>query len=137
MSEPMRCWVEISRERLAANYRAIQKAVGSSVEVMPVVKADAYRHGAVDVSNVLIAEGARWLAVSSVDEGVHLRRHNIDSRVLVMGGVLPWERALLAEYELTPVVHSLSEIGQLGGVAYHLKIDSGMGRMGTRAPVNE
>ena len=133
MSGPMRCWVEISRERLAANFQAIRKAVGERVAVMPVVKADGYRHGAVEVAQVLTEEGAEWLAVSSVDEGLHLRRHGIGSRVLIMGGVLPWERALLKEYELTPAVHDLAEIGELGEIRYHLKIDSGMGRLGVRA----
>lgn len=133
MKEPMRCWVEISQERLAANYSAIQKAVGSQVTVMPVVKADAYRHGSVEVSRVLIGEGARWLAVSSVDEGIHLRKHQIDARILVMGGVLPWEYGSLVEYELTPAVHDLGMIGKLPAVGYHLKVDTGMGRLGTRA----
>lgn len=137
MSEGLRCWVEISREQLAANYHAIKRTVGSSVEVMPVVKADAYRHGAVEVSRVLTEAGAHWLAVSSVDEGVALRVAGIDARVLVMGGVLPWERPMLVEYELTPAVHDLAEIPRLGPIAYHLKIDSGMGRMGTRSGAAE
>jgi alanine racemase len=129
----MRCWVQISREQLAANFHAIRSAVGKSVEVMPVVKADAYRHGSVEVSRTLVAEGARWLAVSSVDEGVRLREHDIDARVLIMGGVLPWEYSLLRQHELTPVIHDLADIPEAKGIAYHLKIDSGMGRMGTRA----
>lgn len=130
---PMRCWVEISRERLAANFQAIRKAVGNSIEVMPVVKADAYRHGAAEVAKVLTAEGARWLAVSSVEEGLHLRRHNIEARILIMGGVLPWERSLLGEYELTPAVHDLAELAAIGNIPYHLKLDTGMGRLGVRA----
>jgi len=133
----MRCWVQISQEQLAANFHSIRNAVGSGVEVMPVVKADAYRHGSVEVSRTLMAEGARWLAVSSVDEGIRLREHQIDARVLIMGGVLPWEHGLLKQYELTPVVHDLAEIAALDGVPYHLKVDSGMGRMGTRASAAE
>ncbi len=70
MSHSYRCWVEVSRAQIAANFLAVRQLVGSSVEVMPVVKADAYRHGAVEVSRVLLAEGARWLAVSSVEEGI-------------------------------------------------------------------
>ncbi|MBL8174167.1 MAG: alanine racemase [Bryobacterales bacterium] len=129
----MRCWVEISRERLAANFHAIRRAVGDSVAVMPVVKADAYRHGAAEVAQVLTAEGAQWLAVSSVDEGIHLRRHGIAARVLIMGGVLPWERQQLREYDLTPAIHDLADIGRLGDIAYHLKVDTGMGRLGVHA----
>lgn len=129
----MRCWVEISREQLAANYRAIRKTVGPAVAVMPVVKADAYRHGAAEVAGVLTAEGAEWLAVSSVDEGMHLRRHGVAARVLIMGGVLPWEIPLLKQHELTPAIHDLAAIGSIGDIAYHLKIDTGMGRLGVRA----
>lgn len=129
--------MEVSRERLAANYQRLKRTVGSQVELMPVVKADAYRHGAVEVSRTLIEAGARWLAVSSVDEGVALRQSHIGARVLVMGGVLPWERARLRHYELTPAVHSLEEISAIGKGPYHLKIDSGMGRLGTRLPVDQ
>ena len=67
-----RCWVEVSRQRIAANFRAVQSTVGEGVTVMPVVKADAYRHGAIEVSRTLVAEGARWLAVSNVEEGAAL-----------------------------------------------------------------
>lgn len=137
MGSRLRCWVEISRRQLADNYRIIKRAVGPSVEVMPVVKADAYRHGAVEVSRTLTAEGARWLAVSCVDEGVGLRQAGIDSRILVMGGVLPWEVTLMREYELTPAIHSLRELQDTGTLPYHLKIDSGMGRLGTNASVEE
>ena len=70
----MRSWVEVSLRQIRANFRAVRALVGESVEVMPVVKADAYRHGAVEVSRALEAEGARWLAVSNVEEGVALRR---------------------------------------------------------------
>lgn len=132
-----RCWVEISLRQLAANFRAIQREVGTGVDVMPVVKADAYRHGAAEVSRTLVAEGAKWLAVSSVDEGVSLRKEGIDARVLVMGGVLPWERGLLKEFSLTPAVHELSEIAKMDAIPYHLKVDTGMGRMGTRASAAE
>ena len=62
-SEPLRSWVEISRRRIAANFQAVRATVGPAVEVMPVVKADAYRHGAAEVSRVLETEGAGWLAV--------------------------------------------------------------------------
>ena len=69
----MRSWVEVSLRQIRANFRAVRAVVGDAVEVMPVVKADAYRHGAVEVSRALEAEGARWLAVSNVEEGVALR----------------------------------------------------------------
>lgn len=137
MIPELRCWVEISLPLLAENYRRIRRAVGPSVEVMPVVKADAYRHGAEEVSRLLVAEGTRWLAVSSVDEGIALRRAQIDVRILVMGGVLPWERNRLREFELTPAAHSIEEISALAPLPYHLKLDTGMGRLGCRSGASD
>ena len=141
MAHSYRCWVEVSRKQIADNFQAILKAVGPEIAVMPVVKADAYRHGAVEVSKVLVAEGARWLAVSNVEEGVALREAGIAARILVMADFLPFERAALMEHKLTPVIHSLEDLreldvaGQRLGVPapYHLKIDTGMSRLGTSA----
>jgi len=110
----------------------VRELVGGHAEVMPVVKADAYRHGAIEVSKALEAEGAPWLAVSNVEEGVALRRAGIGTRILVMADFLPGEREALKEFDLTPVVHSLGDVPLAQG-PYHLKIDSGMGRLGTRA----
>lgn len=132
----MRSWVEISRGRLRENFRAVSALVGTNVQVMPVVKADAYRHGAVEVSRVLEAEGARWLAVSNVEEGVALRQAGIAARILVMADFLAAERAALEEFHLTPVIHTLADLREVQ-VPYHLKIDTGMGRLGTRASVEE
>jgi alanine racemase len=80
-----------------------------------------------------------------VEEGVTLRRGGIQARILVMGGFLPHEQEALAEFDLTPAVHSLEQIAQVDRLAetagrsirYHLKIDSGMGRLGTRASAGE
>jgi alanine racemase len=140
-----RSWVEISLKQIADNFQAVRDVVGPSVEVMPVVKADAYRHGAVEVSKALTSAGARWLAVSNVEEGVILRERGITARILVMADFLPAERAGLLDHNLTPVIHSLPDVhewdrlSESRGVvsAYHLKIDSGMGRLGTRAPARE
>jgi alanine racemase len=132
----MRSWVEVSLGTIRANYRAVRAIVGDSAEIMPVVKADAYRHGAIEVSRALEAEGAPWLAVSNVEEGVTLRRAGVHARILVMADFLPPERAAVQEFALTPVIHSLADV-PLAEVPYHLKIDSGMGRLGTRAAPEE
>jgi alanine racemase len=146
VSAPFRSYVLVSRRQIASNFQSVRAVVGPNVEVAAVVKADAYGHGALEVSRVLIAEGARWLAVSSVDEGVTLRCGGIhQTRILVMGGVLPYEGEALVEYDLTPAVHSLDQMRQLDDVSYscgkpvrfHLKIDSGMGRLGTRTGASE
>jgi alanine racemase len=124
----VRSWIEISRSAIRDNFRAVKSAVGA-VEVMPVVKADAYRHGAVEVSRILESEGATWLAVSNVEEGIALRQAGIAARILVMADYLLENRPFFKEFRLTPVIHSLSDVAT-AEVPYHLKIDSGMGRLG-------
>jgi len=146
VSAPFRSYVLISREQIARNFRRVRAAAGPRVEVAGVVKADAYGHGALPVAQVLCAEGAKWLAVSSVDEGAQLRAAGIHTpHILVMGGFLPFEGDAVVEFDLTPAVHSLAQIRDVNRLAaasgkpihYHLKIDSGMGRLGTRANVAE
>lgn len=137
---PYRSWVEVSRQQIAANFEAIRKVAGSSVEVMPVVKADAYRHGAIEVSRVLEARGARWLAVSNTEEGIVLRDAGVRTRILVMADFLPFTREAMLAYDLTPVIHSLEDLAELDRLGAsraeryrcHLKIDTGMGRLGVR-----
>ena len=144
-TSPYRSWVEISRSQIAANFQNIQRAVGSGVAVMPVVKADAYRHGAVEVSKVLIEQGASWLAVSNVEEGVALRMAGIDCRIVVMADFLPVGRFAMLEHRLTPVLHAVEDVAvlnELGGrvaepIAFHLKIDTGMCRLGARSTAEQ
>lgn len=138
MDPELRTWVEISRAQIARNYRAVCELVGPAVEVVAVVKADAYGHGAIEVARVLEAEGARWLAVSTVEEGVTLRQAGIRARILVMADNLPFTRQALLDWRLTPVIHSLSDLKELdhwldarnAELPYHLKADTGMGRLG-------
>jgi alanine racemase len=140
VSRNARCYVEISRSQIAANYRAVRDAVAPGSGVIGVVKADAYGHGAVEVSRVLAAEGIAWLAVSSVDEGVTLRRAGLTQRILVMAGVMPWEFEAVRDFGLTPVVHSVDELrrfNEAGPMTVHLKLDTGMDRLGTWAGSQE
>lgn len=144
-TSPYRSWVEISRAQIADNYRAITQAVGPSIAVMPVVKADAYRHGAIEVSKVLVENGADWLAVSNVEEGVALRLAGIETRIVVMADFLPVGRVAMCEHGLTPVIHAIEDLEDLHSLAvrkgevlpFHLKIDTGMCRLGTRATAQE
>ena len=146
MSQFVRCYVEISRSQIAANYRAVRDAVAPGTQIMGVVKANAYGHGAVEVAGILCAEGARWLAVGSVDEGIALRRAGISCRILIMAGVMAWELEALRDFRLTPVAHSLDDLRRFDNamappshasagnpVEVHLKIDTGMNRLGTCA----
>jgi alanine racemase len=124
----VRSWIEISRSAIRDNFRAVKASVGE-VDVMPVVKADAYRHGSIEISKILEAEGVKWLAVSNVEEGIALREAGIAARILVMADYLPENRPLFKEFGLTPVIHSLAD-AVTAEVPYHLKVDSGMGRLG-------
>ncbi len=140
MAQAARCYVEISRSRIAANYRAVRDAVGPGTQIIGVVKANAYGHGAVEVASVLAAEGAKWLAVSSVDEGITLRRAGINCRVLIMAGVMRWEHEALREFRLTPVAHSLDDLRRFDEgtpLEVHLKIDTGMNRLGVSGAAAE
>lgn len=141
VNAPYRSWVEVSREQIARNYRSVRAAVGPEVEIAAVVKSDAYGHGAVEVSAVLEREGARWFAVSTAEEGVTLRKAGRNGSILVMADSWPFTKEALAEFRLTPVLHSLDDLPGLNEFAaslsapmkFHLKVDSGMGRLGTRA----
>jgi alanine racemase len=144
-ARPYRSWVEVSRTQIAKNFLSIRQAVDPDVEIMAVVKADAYRHGAVEVSRTLEASGARWLAVSNTDEGVALRDAGIQTRILVIADFLPFTRDELIARQLTPAIQSLAALQELNVIGAarneklkcHLKIDSGMGRLGVRAPAAE
>lgn len=133
-AQSARCYAEISRSRIAENFRSVRRAAAPNADVIAVVKANAYGHGAVEVSRVVCAEGAKWLAVSSVEEGITLREAGITCRILVMAGIMRWERDALLQFTLTPVAHSLDELRWLdeaGITDVHLKLDTGLNRLGT------
>jgi len=132
-------WAEVSLTALRQNFRTVQKHVGASVTVCAVVKADAYGHGAVECSRALEAEGARWLGVTSLDEAIPLRDAGIRANILLMTGFWRGEESEIVRLRLTPTVwepwhiESLDAAAAALGVArhpVHLKVDSGMGRLG-------
>lgn len=129
---------EVSLDNLRSNVRAVQRMVGPDVAVMGVVKANAYGHGAVDVATTLADEGAAWLGVALPEEGVVLRNAGIDLPILCLGGFWDGQEALVLDHALTPVISRTDQLERLDveaahrGVvaAYHLKVDTGMGRLG-------
>ncbi len=137
-------WAEISLPALRHNFRTLQQFVGPGVTVCAVVKADAYGHGAVECARCLAKEGATWLGVTSTDEGLQLRQAGITSRILLLAGFWPGEEESVLQYDLTPAVWDRSHIELLEsaaektkkgkGQAYpvHLKVDTGMARLGVR-----
>jgi alanine racemase len=123
-------------DRLAANYLAVAAAAGRPV--MPVVKADAYGHGAARVSRHLVALGAPMLAVAYAEEGAVLRSAGVRAPIVVLAGIAPGQVRSLVQHELTAVVSTPSTLelvlqaGKEAGrrLAVHVKVDTGMTRLG-------
>ncbi|MGB0029638.1 MAG: alanine racemase [Candidatus Sulfotelmatobacter sp.] len=131
-------WAEVSLVTLRQNFRTVVKHAGAAVCVCAVVKADAYGHGAVECSRALQAEGAKWLGVTSLDEAIPLRDAGIESRILLMTGFWRGEESEIVRLRFTPTVWEPWHIESLenaaasrvGRHAVHLKVDTGMGRLG-------
>jgi len=133
-------WAEIDLDALASNFRWVRERVGSDIKVMAVVKANAYGHGAVRCAERLAAEGADWFAVAMPEEGIALRRAGIGQPILSLGGFWHGQEQICLKNSLVPVVYHLDMIEALDHAAreaqviadVHLKIDTGMGRLGVR-----
>ena len=133
-------WAEVSLPALRHNFRTLQRHVGSAVTICAVVKCDAYGHGSEACTLTLEREGACWFGVTSTDEGVALRDAGVRSRILVMVGVFPGEEEDALRYDLTPSVHRIEDVealaraairvGRRSPVPVHLKLDTGMARLG-------
>lgn len=122
-----RTWAEISLPRLQRNFQAIQQAVGERV-VIAVVKADAYGHGLEPVAQALWQAGARWFGVADLAEARLLRRRLPDAAILVFGGCPPEAAAEFRRLGLRAAVYREDWIPS--GVPVHLKLETGMGRLG-------
>jgi alanine racemase len=135
---PRRCWVEIDLAALERNLKLIRASLPAQIKYVAVVKADAYGHGLPQVAARLMHSGADVFAVANIAEAMTIRELSADWPVLLLSPVLPDEDRYLAEYDLAATVSSLDEvqrfdaIGRAAGkpVAVHLKIDTGMGRLG-------
>jgi len=126
----------IDLDRLAANYAAV--AEYAQVPLMPVVKADAYGHGAPAVARRLVREGAALLAVAYPEEGAELRAARIDVPLVVLAGFAPAQVPLLVRDRLTPIVSTAEQLEALLAAAErppvaHVKVDTGMSRLGFTA----
>ncbi len=132
-------WAEVSLGNLQQNFWTMQQHVGKGVTVCAVVKTDAYGHGAVECSLALQRAGAKWLGVNSLSEAAPLREAGIDSRILLMTGFWRGEEEEIVRLRLTPMVWACWQVRLLenaaatlgvNGFAVHVKVDSGMGRLG-------
>ncbi len=132
-----RAWVEVDHAALRTNLAAV-RALASGAQVIAVVKANAYGHGAVPVARTLTAAGAERLAVATIDEASELRDAGIDAPIMLLWGVGPDEVADVIAHELEPIVTDLETVDLLDGeagragrrISVHLKVDTGLGRQG-------
>src|SRR5918995_3406171 len=133
---PTVCYID--HESLRWNFRQIRSSVGSQIKILSMVKADGYGHGAPAIAKTLAAEGTDAFGVATVEEALELRRHSITAPILVLTGVYLDQLELFFDHKLTGVAHDIGALQQLDdavarrGVSLnlHLKIDTGMGRIG-------
>ena len=133
-----RTWTEIDLDALAHNYRQARRRIGPGVKYLGVVKADAYGHGAVQVSRKLEQLGADYLAVSSLDEARELREGGIGAPILILGHTPPSMVPQLIEYRITQTVSARAKAQEYsdaarecgGTLKVHIKVDTGMSRLG-------
>ena len=133
-----RTWAEISLPNIRHNYEAIRAGLPAGCRFLGVVKADAYGHGAVAVSRLLQEAGADYLAVSCLDEALELRENGIEMPILILGHTPPEYTEMLLEKHITQTVSALAKAreyseaaGKLGGkLKIHIKLDTGMSRLG-------
>lgn len=131
---------EIDLNQLAANFNQVKKRVGTTARIMAVVKANAYGHGAVECARRLAAEGADWFGLALPEEAMELRSSGITQPLLCLAGFWPGQAAACIRHKLTPVVYRLDMIAALNEAAaeagvivdVHVKVDTGMGRLGVR-----
>jgi len=139
-----RTWANIDHTALINNFNIIRRTAASS-KVMCVVKADAYGHGAVQVAKTLAKAGADWLAVSNIEEALQLRRADITLPILVLGSTPAEYAQMLSREDITQTVYcaeyaeALSDEAVKAGVRVnaHIKLDTGMGRIGFDAHSDE
>jgi alanine racemase len=134
-------WAEISLKAIIKNLRVIRRHVGPKPKILAVVKSNAYGLGAVPISKALQKAGVEWFGVTCANEGVELREAGIRKRILVLTGFWPGEEKRLIANRLTPTVTRLEDVHHLeraaksaraktSRVPFHLKINSGMNRLG-------
>jgi alanine racemase len=134
----MRTWAEVSLSNIEHNYKAMRARLQKGTRFLGIVKADAYGHGAIQVAALLQELGCDYLGVACIDEARSLRENGITLPILIMGYTSPQFAHELLENDLTQTIYStemaeaFSRAASAAGKALkvHLKVDSGMGRLG-------
>ena len=131
-------WCEVDLDAIRHNVRVLREIAGPA-EMLAVVKANGYGHGAVPVAQAALDAGASWLGVARVEEGVQLRDAGIDAPVLLLSEAPAWAADTVIAHRITPVVYTEAGIDAIAKAvatsssppaAVHLKIDTGMHRVG-------
>ena len=134
-------WAEINITNLKFNLDQVRKKTGPGVKIMAVVKANAYGHGIVEVSRAFISCGVDYLGVATLDESIWLRQAGIDIPILNLGSILEPETEQSVKWKITQTVTSVETVKQINKYAgdinvtakVHLKVDTGMHRLGVRS----
>ena len=134
-----RSWVEVDLDNFTANLREIKRLIGNGADFMQTVKADAYGHGAIEISYAALREGARMLGVANADEGIQLRVSGIEAPIVILGPSTVSEIPDMIKYHLTPSVSDAGFVRALEEqlarasrtLPVHVEVDTGMGRGGT------
>ncbi len=129
---------EINLDALEYNYTQIRKRVTQGTKILAVVKANAYGHGAVRISSELENLGVDLLGVATCEEGIELRKASITTPIIILGGFFKGQSIYAKQYDLIPVIYNLESAKELSQCAHksnsrakiHVKIDTGMGRLG-------
>ncbi|EKQ70705.1 alanine racemase [Leptolyngbyaceae cyanobacterium JSC-12] len=137
-----RAWVEVNLAALSHNVGQVKRLLLPRTELMAVVKADAYGHGAVTVAQTVLQAGANWLGVATIPEGIELREAGIQAPILILGATnTPDQIRAIARWNLQPTLctpkqalifsETMTQLPKQSPLPVHLKLDTGMSRLGT------
>lgn len=134
-------WLEIDLSAIAGNTRRVKEIVGSNVRVLASLKADAYGHGAIKVARTVLHNGASMIGVATISEAVPLREAGVNAPIIVFGYVPAWQMREAVRLDLTITLYageaaqalSRAAVALGKNVKAHVKVDTGMGRLGIRA----
>ncbi len=140
LTHRQRAWIEIDLYNLAHNIQNIKSILSPNTELMAVVKADGYGHGAVKVAQTAVQNGATWLAVATLAEGIELRQGGIEASILILGAIHSSEEIeALTSWQLQPTICNFQQALNISNtlsnlknpLPVHVKLDTGMSRLGT------
>ncbi|MEH7437999.1 alanine racemase [Neobacillus drentensis] len=133
-------WAEVDLDFISENVTSVKKHLPQQVSIIAVVKANAYGHGDVLVAETALAAGASYLAVAFMDEAIALRNKGIEAPILVLGATRPEDINMAAKFSITLTVFQEEWLEEAKkhltidqSVALHIKVDTGMGRIGVRS----